>query len=123
MENNGQPGPRKASPLPPPRGSDLLSAEQWGILAAISATVIPSLAPCTGNRLLQHPVEKEAYAGASRRIAAIAGPEVSNELVDKYLGENAFDQPAFRENVCRLISDNMDETSRKGLLFILSALK
>lgn len=114
---------RAASPLPPPPETDVLSAEQWGILAAISATVVPSFSPYTGNRLLQHPLRREIFESASKRIALIADRQADDVLVANYLGESALDHPGFRENVSRLLSHYMDETSRKGLLFILNALK
>lgn len=123
MEDNGQPGPRKPSPLPPPPETDLLSAEQWDILAAISATVVPSFSPYSGNRLLQHPLRRDVFEGAKKRIASISGRDANDELVAEYLSESAIDLPAFRANVSRLLSDYMDETSRNGLLFILNALK
>ena len=121
--NQAEAGARKASPLPPLPETDLLSAEQWGILAAISATVVPSFSPYTGNRLLQHPLRREVYEGAKKRIALISGRDPSDELVARYLNESAIDQPGFRENVSRLLSYYMNETSRNGLLFILNALK
>lgn len=114
---------RTASPLPPPPETDVLSAEQWGILAAISAAVVPSFSPYTGNRLLQHPLRRDIYEAASKRIALIAERQADDELVAKYLGESALDHAGFRENVSRLLSQYMDETSRKGLLFVLNALK
>lgn len=122
LEDN-QPGTRTASPLPPPPETDFLSAEQWGILAAISATVVPSFSPYTGSRLLQHPLRREIYEGATKRIASIARRDASDELVASYLSENAIDHPGFKENVSRLLGCYMDETSRNGLLFILNALK
>lgn len=118
-----QPVPRTASPLPPLPETDLLSAEQWGILAAISATVVPSFSPFTGNRLLQHPLRREFYESTSKRIASISGLKPDDELVANYLSESAIDHPGFRDNVSRLLSHYMDETSRNGLLFILNALK
>lgn len=116
-------GPRAASPLPPPPAADLLSAEQWGILAAISATIVPSFSPYTGNRLLQHPLRREIYENAAKRIRAISGHEATKDEVAKYLSESATDNPAFRENISRLLSQYMDETSRNGLLLVLNALK
>ena len=122
LEQNRSASPTP-SPLPPLPESDLLSAEQWGILAAISATIVPAFSPYTGNRLLQHPLRREIYESATRRIASISGREANGELVAAYLSESALDHPAFRENVSRLLGHHMDETSRNGLLFILNALK
>lgn len=118
-----EPIPRTASPLPPLSETEFLSAEQWGILAAISATIIPSFSPYTGNRLLQHPLRRDIYESTANRIAALSGGDVDNELVASYLSESAIDHPGFRENVSRLLSSYVDDTSRNGLLFILNALK
>jgi hypothetical protein len=109
-------------PLPPSPTTDPLTAEQWGILAAIADTVVPSFTAAKGNRLLQHPLRTHVYEAAKSRIAQIAG--IANVgLVETYLGESATAQPEFRNAISRLLGYGMDEGSRSGLLSILNALK
>lgn len=113
-------------PLPPQPETDPLTAEQWGILAAIADTVVPSFTASKGNRLLQHPLRTHVYQAAQNRIAAIAGAaaaESSDDLIGAYMAENATAQPEFRSAVQRLVAYGMDETGRSGLLNILNALK
>lgn len=110
-------------PLPPPPPTDPLSAEQWGILAAIADTVVPSYTASKGNRLLQHPLRTEVYGAARSRIQQLAGAQDDEGLVAAYLGESATAQPEFRYAVSRLLAYGMDETARKQLLSVLSLLK
>lgn len=112
-----------AAPLPPLPSKDPLSAEQWGIFSAIADAVTPSFTPSKGNRLLQHPLRREVFDGAAKRIQTLARLDASNaDLATAYLGESST-QPEFREHFTRLITFFMSETSRNGLLFILNALK
>lgn len=113
-----------AIPLPPPP-HHVLTAEQWGIFAAIADTVIPSFTPARGNRLLQHPLRADLYAGARNRILRIAsaGAQPENGLVDDFLNENATAQSEFRHSLLRMVGYQMDDTAKKGFLFILSSLK
>ena len=111
------------SPLPPLPGKDVLTGEQWSILAAIADTVVPSFTSSTGNRLLQHPLRSEIYEAATRRIEESNGLDAGDGLVAEYLGESATAQPGFKENVSRLLGFYMDDTARNGLIIILKALK
>jgi hypothetical protein len=110
-----------AIPLPPPP-NHILTAEQWGIFAAIADTVIPSFTPARGNRLLQHPLGADVYASVKGSVQQIAGAP-SDDLVDAYLSENASAQPEFRNSLLRMVGYQMDDAARKGFLFVLNALK
>lgn len=110
-----------AIPLPPPP-NHVLTAEQWGIFAAIADTVVPSFTPARGNRLLQHPLRADEYATVKASVQRIAGAP-SDDLIDAYLSENATAQSEFRNSLLRMVGYQMDETAKKGFLFILNALK
>lgn len=107
--------------IPPP--DHVLTAEQWGIFAAIADTVIPSFTPAKGNRLLQHPLRADTYATLRDGVQRIAGAPSDNGLVDAYLGENATAQSEFRNSLLRMVGYQMDDTAKKGFIFILNALK
>lgn len=111
-----------AIPLPPPP-DHVLTAEQWGIFAAIADTVIPSFTAARGNRLLQHPLRGDLYAGARNRVLRITGAHAENGLVDAFLNENATAQSEFRNCLLRMVGYQMDDTAKKGFLFILNSLK
>ena len=110
-----------AIPLPPPP-NHVLTAEQWGIFAAIADTVVPSFTPARGNRLLQHPLRADEYATVKDSVQRIAGGP-SDDLIDAYLSENATAQSEFRNSLLRMVGYQMDATAKKGFLFILNALK
>ena len=115
------PPPSILLPSPPEHS---LTAEQWGIFAAIADTVIPSFTPAKGNRLLQHPLRADVYAAAKENVQQIAGVTSSEEgLIDAYMGESATAQPEFRHALLRMLGYQMDAAARKGFLFILGALK
>jgi hypothetical protein len=109
-----------AIPLPPPP-NHVLTAEQWGIFAAIADTVVPSFTPARGNRLLQHPLRADVYATVKDSVQRIAG--APSDLIDAYLSENATAQSEFRNSLLRMVGYQMDDTAKKGFLFILNALK
>lgn len=111
-----------AIPLPP-TPDHVLTAEQWGIFAAIADTVIPSFTSAKGNRLLQHPLRADLYAAAKDRVQQIAGAPLEDDLIDTYMGENATAQSEFRNCLLRMVGYQMDDTAKKGFLFILNALK
>jgi hypothetical protein len=110
-----------AIPLPPPP-NHILTAEQWGIFAAIADTVVPSFTPARGNRLLQHPLRADVYATVKDGVQQIAGAP-SDDLIDAYLSENASAQSEFRNSVLRMVGYQMDDAAKNGFLFILNALK
>lgn len=114
----------KASPLPHLPERDVLSAEQWGILAAIADTVVPSFTTVDGNRLLRHHLHSTVYDSVKTSLQrGILNDSARDELVVRYLSESATAQVEFRESIRRMLSFHLPEDARKGLLFILSALK
>jgi hypothetical protein len=127
---DGQYDPNTANPppipLPPNPETDPLTAAQWGILAAIADTVVPSFTVSKGNRLLQHPLRNHVYEAAQNRIAHIAGTPVASsgeDLISAFLAESASAQPAFKHAMSRLVGYQMDDTARSGLLMVLNVLK
>jgi hypothetical protein len=111
------------SPSPPLPDSNVLGAEQWGMLAAIADAVVPSFTPSKGNRLLQHPLQSDVYEAAARRIAQLSGAANHQDLISEYLSEGVTAQPEFRQCVYRLVGFFMDSTARNGLMFVLNTLK
>ncbi|KAK3110961.1 hypothetical protein LTR53_014225 [Teratosphaeriaceae sp. CCFEE 6253] len=119
-----RPAPSPLLPPPPPLPShDVLTAEQWGILAAIADTVVPSFTPQEGNRLLQHPLRTEIYEASCRRLeqSSVAG-EDGRALVASYLAESGYAQKEFRDGLTGLINVQLHEEARKQLRFILTTL-
>ena len=114
---------QKPSPLPPLPQADVLTPEQWSILTAIADTVVPSLTPLEGNRLLQHPLRSDIYAASRKRLEQLAQLREDDGLVASYLGESATSQLEFRHSISRLVNSYLHEEARKGLLLILNALK
>lgn len=110
------------SPLAPVPETDILTAEQWGILSAIADTVIPSFTSVEGNRLLQYPLGPETYDSHYRRLQHSVNLEGSDALVQTYLAESATAQPEFRNIIRRLVNLYMHDEAQKGLMFILKAL-
>jgi len=109
------------SPLPPV-AEDILTAEQWGILLAVTDTVIPSLTPLEGNRLLKQPLRKDVYEASCKRLEQSVNLEGSQELVQSYLAESASAQPAFKDGFSRLINVYLHDQAQRELVFILKAL-
>ena len=114
---------QKPSPLPALPLHDILTPEQWSILAAIADTVVPSLTRSEGNRLLQHPLQSSAFDASSKRLDLVIHREGDVDLVTSYLGESATAQPDFRRSISRLVNLHLHQDARKGLLFILNTLK
>ncbi|KAK3671331.1 hypothetical protein LTR78_008791 [Recurvomyces mirabilis] len=110
------------SPLPAPPEHDVLTATQWGVLTAIADTVIPSLTPLEGNRLLKHPLRKEIYEASCRRLEQQCISSSHHNLAAGYLQELATTQSEFRDGIRRLINIHLPEDARKQLLFILTTL-
>ncbi|EME47783.1 hypothetical protein DOTSEDRAFT_69651 [Dothistroma septosporum NZE10] len=111
------------APLPPLPTTDPCSAEQWRVFSAIVDVVTPSFTPSKGNRLLQHPLRRDVFDAAAKRIQSLANLDANNaDLATAYLGESATAQPELRDSFTRLITLHMSDTSRNGLLFILNAL-
>ncbi|CAK3802065.1 Long-chain-alcohol oxidase FAO1 [Lecanosticta acicola] len=113
--------------LPPGPEQDPFTPAQLAILCAIADTVVPPLIARSsgfkGNKLLQHPLRDEVYDGAARRIQHLARLDSSNQdLATSYLQESATAEPEFKDSLQRLVAFYMSDASKKGLLFILSAL-
>lgn len=110
--------------LPPPPDSTLTPA-QWGIFSAIANTVVPSISHVGGNRLLQLPVRPHVYESSINRVRDLAGDGAGDDssVAAAYLAESAAAEPQFQQCIFRYIAESMPEETRKGLLFILNALK
>ncbi|KXL42324.1 MAG: hypothetical protein FE78DRAFT_34565 [Acidomyces sp. 'richmondensis'] len=110
------------SPLPPLPDPDILSAEQWGTLCAIADTVVPSITPLEGNRLLQQPVSHHAYESSCSRLERALSIDKGSELVKRYLAESATAEPEFKKGISRIVNLYLHSQAKKELLFVLNAL-
>ena len=64
----------------------------------------------------------DEYASVKDSVQRIAGAP-SDDLIDAYMSESATAQSGFRNSVLRMVGYQMDDTAKKGFLFILNALK
>lgn len=111
------------SPLPPVPGKDVLSPEQWNILAALADAFCPSLTKTAGNALLQQPLRAEKFDVVAQRIEDLAQEDGRDGLVVQYLEERASSNPEFKETVFRVLACYLDSGARSNLLFLLSTLR
>lgn len=113
------------SPLPPVPDADVLTEGQWRLLAAIAETFVPSIAPI--NRALSplsHALSPTSYESAMGTIRDSTGNAVNDEaLVAEYLDETPTATAAFKESMQRLLAFQLSNDQKRGLLFILNALK
>lgn len=75
--------------------------------------------------MLQLPIRPHLYNASIKRIKDLAGDGAGDDssAVAAYLAESASAEPEFQQSIFRYIDESMPEDARKGLLFILNALK
>ena len=112
------------SPLPPPPASatSALTSDHWNILLAVADTVVPSLTPENGNRLLQHPLRRDVYELSCKRLSRDLG-DGQHDVVATYLAEKASAQAQFFEGIRNVVDLYMPEDARSSLVGILNALR
>jgi hypothetical protein len=121
------------TPLPPPPQQHPLNPQQWSILSAIAAAVVPMLTRhdddndgASDRRQHHHhhhyPLRGPVYDAALHRIRTLASLD-ADETALAYLRESPADHAMFKESIARMVAFHMTDDARKGMLFILTALK
>lgn len=111
------------SPLPPLPATDALTAQHWGILCAIADTVVPSLTPLEGNRLLQYPLSRRRHDASRRLLEQSLRLPPDHPAVPAFLAENATAAPDFKAGLARILNVYLNDQVKRELLLVLSALK
>lgn len=114
-----------ATPLPDAPGEQFFSDDQWTTLMAIMDTIIPSIQveAATGIKPSQLIVSHDEYKKAVDNLQKNVKDAPQGEALRKYLEEKPSDNPQFQELLRRSLIHFSREDARKGLAFILSALK
>lgn len=114
-----------ACPLPPAPEGEVFTPEQWRTLLSIADAIIPSVSPkSAANESDQLPIPEPEYTVAKDQIQSTTfAASVESNLASKYLGESASSIPGFKEALRRTFGHYVHEEGRKGITFILSALK
>lgn len=110
------------TPLPPGPTDPILSESQWTTLLAVADTFIPSIQPTATTETTE--TSNTLTIGAENFDSALAKIETSDQaLARAYLTEAVSSVPAFRESLHRKLGHYVHTDERKGLIFVLSALK
>lgn len=112
-------------PLPEGPSEKYFTDEQWTTLMAIMDTVIPSVRreSASGNKTSQLTVPDVEYNAAVDHLKETVVNAPESESLDEYLDEKPSDNPAFHGLLRRTLIQYTRDDARKGLAFILSALK
>ncbi len=113
------------TPLPAAPGVEPFSELNWRTLMAIMNTVIPSIHRQTKSsdefkQLLIPDAEYNKVVGSIKRTVAGVSDD---QLLDVYFDENASSIPRFEELLRDTFNLYVREEGKKGMAFILSALK
>jgi hypothetical protein len=114
-----------ASPLPDLPPGDPFNEEQWAILMAIMDTVVPSIRKekTPSDKIQQLTVSDAQYNTAVDHLKkTVCNPPTSQDL-DEYLDERPSANPRFQSLLKRSLGQYAPEEAKKGLSFILTALK
>ena len=125
-----------ASPLPTPPEGEVFTDDQWETLLAIAGAFIPSLTKIQNrdSMLTQYNLPEDVYSEAEATLlsAIPKDADFSGEKADdsdpkyrifEYLEEEACYLPGFKETLHRVFGHYVPEEGRKGIAFILTALK
>ncbi|PGH06081.1 hypothetical protein AJ79_06615 [Helicocarpus griseus UAMH5409] len=112
------------SPLAPaPAANRILTPLQWKTLLALADTVIPCIIPNSeAGRPSDCRVDDAEFALASHTIQTNAGASVQPDLAVRFLGENASAVPEFKENLCRVLGEQIPDEAKQGISIVLNAL-
>ena len=114
-----------AAPLPDPPVGGAFTSDQWLILISLMDTVIPSIrreSMVNDNQKQLALPDVQYNANIDRLTATMKIVPDSKGLVE-YFNEKASDNPEFETLLKRSLVHYAPEDARKGLAFILSALK
>jgi hypothetical protein len=114
-----------AAPLPDPPAGEAFTSDQWLILMSLMDTVIPSIRreSTVKDDVKQLALPDVQYNANVDRIRATLKTAPDSEILDEYFDEKASDNPEFADLLKRSLIHYAPEDARKGLAFILSALK
>ena len=114
-----------AAPLPDPPAGEPFTSDQWLILMALMDTVIPSIRreSTVKDDLKQLALPDVQYNANVDRLRATLKIAPDSQSLDEYFYEKASDNPEFEDLLKRSLVHYTPEDVRKGLAFILSALK
>jgi hypothetical protein len=114
-----------ASPLPDLPPGDPFTHEQWKTLMAIMDTVIPSIRTETtrSDKIHQLAVSDAQYKITVDQLQNALCKPPTKERLDEYLDERPSANPQFQSLLKRYLGYYTPEDAKKGLSFILSALK
>ena len=114
-----------ANPLPDLPPGDPFTEDQWKILMAIMDTIIPSIRreTTTSSKVEQLTVSDMQYNTVVDHLKNTVVNPPTNENLDEYLDERPSANPRFQSLLKRYLSQYAPEDAKKGLSFMLSALK
>lgn len=114
-----------ANPLPSPPSGEAFTPEQWTTLMAIMDTVIPSVRrqSVQANPRTSISIPDVQYSSAIDHIKTSVSEAPSSEELDKYMDERPSENKAFEDVLKRTLIHYARDDVRKGLIFVLSALK
>ena len=114
-----------ATPLPEAPGDQFFTDDQWTTLMAIMDTVIPSIRRETAAKreFSQLTLSDVEYNAAIDHLKKNVVNAPDGESFDDYLEERPSDNAGFQDLLKRSLIHYTRDDARKGLAFILSALK
>ena len=114
-----------STPLPEPPGDEAFTPEQWTTLLAIMDTVIPSIRRETAldkkNSTLT--VSDIQYNKVVDHLKKSMVNAPTSNLLDEYFDERPSESARFQDLLRRTLVHYSRDDARKGLAFVLSALK
>ena len=114
-----------ANPLPDLPAGEPFTSDQWQMLMSLMDTVIPSIRreSTANDELKQLALPDMQYNAHVDRLKAIVKTLPNAESLDEYFDERVSDNPDFTDLLKRSLVQFAPADARKGLAFILSALK
>lgn len=104
---------------------DGFTEANWQMLMAIMDTVIPSIQKesVSAKGLNDRTVSDREYDGAIAQIKEEVVGVSDDQLLEVYFNEKASSIPQFQELLRETVSKHVREDAKKGLAFVMSALK
>jgi 3-methyladenine DNA glycosylase AlkD len=114
-----------AAPLPDPPVGEAFTPEQWTILLAIMDAVIPSVRRETdaGDKISQYTITDVEYNKTVDHLKRTVVDTPDSQSLEEYFLERPSENPRFQDLLKRTLVVYSREDVRKGLAFVLSALK
>lgn len=111
--------------LPNPPTGEAFTEGQWSSLLAIMDTVIPSVRrdAVATDKINQHAISDAEYTKTVEHLQANVSQAPGTAALDEYLEERPSDNPRFCELLLTTLVVFTNETARKKLSLVLSALK